>query len=220
MRTRFGRFTIDSETRQLLRDGQEVHVSPKAFDLLCTLIARRPAVVSKQELFGRVWPDTFVAEANLNVLVGEVRRAISDDARAPRFIRTVHGIGYAFCGEATQIAGASDRTAPVMRFWLEAGDRTYPLAAGDHTIGRDPRCAIWLNDDSVSRRHAQIRVEPGSGTAVLDDLDSTNGTFVGRRRIDAPTVLADGNLVKVGSVELRFRQGPEGLAATRRVRRH
>src|SRR5215510_668976 len=103
MRARFQQFTVDSNTRQLLCDGTEIHLSTKAFDLLCVLIARRPNVVAKEELLREVWPDSYVAEANLNVVVGEVRRAIADNAQSPRFIRTVHGVGYAFCGNATDI---------------------------------------------------------------------------------------------------------------------
>ena len=95
MRVRFGPFTVDVETRQLLRDGSEVHLSPKAFDLLCNLIEHRPRVVEKGELLGQIWPDTFVVDAGLNVLIGEIRRALSDDARQPRYLRTVHGVGYA-----------------------------------------------------------------------------------------------------------------------------
>src|SRR5215510_10429238 len=107
MRTRFLQFTVDSNTRQLLRDGSEVHLSTKAFDLLCVLLARRPSVVGKEELLRQIWPDSYVAEANLNVLVGEVRRALGDNAQTPQFIRTVHGVGYAFCSNATDIDNSS-----------------------------------------------------------------------------------------------------------------
>ena len=220
MRIRFAEFALDSDTRQLFREDEDVHISPKAFELLCMLLARRPGVVTKQELFGHIWPNTFVAEANLNVLVGELRRALDDEARAPRFIRTAHGVGYAFCGDAADVPTAdASRSAPGTRFWLETKDRTYSLDVGDHTIGRDPRCDVWLNDASVSRRHARIQIAGGAGTATLDDLESTNGTFVGRRRITQPTALADGTRIKVGSVELSFHEGAERLAATRRVRR-
>jgi DNA-binding winged helix-turn-helix (wHTH) protein len=220
VRTRFGQFTLDSGTRQLLREEEEVHISPKAFDLMCALLARRPGVVTKQQLFALIWPDTFVTEANLNVVVGEVRRAIADDARAPRFIRTVHGVGYAFSGEATDLeAGEALRPAQTARYWLESKERTYPLDVGDHTIGRDPVCDVWLNDASVSRHHARIRVAAGAGPAVLEDLASTNGTFVGRRKIKAPTALSGGDRVKIGSIELTFREAAGRLAATRRVRR-
>src|SRR5262245_14089792 len=111
MRTRFMHFIVDSDTRQLLVNGTDVHLSPKAFDLLCLLLARRPNVVGKEELLRQVWPESYVAEANLNVLIGEVRRAIADDAKTPRFIRTIHGVGYAFCATATDI----ESTGPVER---------------------------------------------------------------------------------------------------------
>lgn len=220
VRTRFGPYTLNGDTRQLLRGSQEIHLSPKAFDLLSRLLARRPAVLTKEELFRLIWPGTFVSEANLNVLVGEVRRALDDGPRAPRFIRTAHGIGYAFCGEATELDAARDSAppAPPAGYWLEGKDRTYPLEAGERTVGRDPACDVWLNDPSVSRRHARIAVPKGPGAATLDDLASTNGTFVGRRQIDAPTALADGVRVTFGSVELTFREGAECLAPTRRVR--
>ena len=96
MRARFAQFTIDSETRQLLSAGGELHLSPKAFDLLCGLIESRPKVVEKADLHARIWPNTYVVDANLNILIGEIRRAIGDSAQHPQFIRTVHGVGYRY----------------------------------------------------------------------------------------------------------------------------
>ena len=219
MKTRFGEFIVDSDARQLLRGSDEIHLSPKAFDLLCVLVARRPNVVPKQDLFSRIWPDTFVVEANLNVLVGEIRRALGDSVQAPRFIRTAHGVGYAFCADAsdTNERPSADADRP-LRGWLEAGDRTYSLGSGDHTIGRDPRCAVCLDDASVSRRHARIRVAR-TGDAVIEDLDSTNGTFVEGRRVKGERPLRDGDRVTIGSVALRFREGKDTLPVTKRVRR-
>src|SRR4029077_6127512 len=94
VRARFAQFTIDSETRQLLSPGGEVHLSPKAFDLLYGLIESRPKVVDKADLHSRIWPNTYVVDANLNILIGEIRRAIGDSARNPKFVRTVHGVGF------------------------------------------------------------------------------------------------------------------------------
>ena len=79
----FGPFTVDVGTRQLLRDGRSVHLSRKAFELLVTLLDARPRVLSKTELQERLWPDTFVAEANLSNLIAEIRGALGDRARAP-----------------------------------------------------------------------------------------------------------------------------------------
>src|SRR4029079_17975837 len=136
---RFGEFLLDSDARQLSRGGRDVRLSPKAFDLLCALLAHRPDVLSKNDLLTAIWPDTFVVEANLNVVVGEIRKALGDDRQAPRFIRTVHGVGYAFCGQA--VAVAEGEPAPTGRTgsqcWLSLKDRSFTLSVGENIIGRD-----------------------------------------------------------------------------------
>ena len=76
MRIRFGPFVLDLDTRQLTEEDREIHLSPKAFELLLALVVDRPKVISKTVLQGRLWPETFVAEANLSNLVGEIRGAL------------------------------------------------------------------------------------------------------------------------------------------------
>jgi DNA-binding winged helix-turn-helix (wHTH) protein len=215
---RFGEFVLSADSRQVLRDGKDVRLSPKAFDLLCTLLSRRPGVVSKADLIAQIWPDTFVTEANLNVLIGEIRRALADDARAPRFLRTVHGVGYAFCGDASDSARALPAQGGETRFWLEWKNRTFTLSAGDNIIGRDPRSDVWLEHSGVSRRHARIRIEPDT-QAVLDDLESTNGTFVGRKALQSEVVLNDGDIIGVGPLHLKFRMWSDRASRTQRIRR-
>jgi DNA-binding winged helix-turn-helix (wHTH) protein len=225
---RFAPFDLDSDTRQLLRDGEDVHLSPKAFAVLSVLLAKRPNVVAKADLFGEIWPDVFVVDANLNVLVGEIRRALDDDAQSPRFIRTVHGVGYAFCGQAIE-AGRRSRSVGLqpdrfveggtaVRFWLAWKNQTFSLEEGDNIIGRDPRCEVWVDHSGVSRRHARIRIEGGESRPVLTDLESTNGTFVAGKRITEATPLTDGDAIKVGSVTLKFREWTEQASRTKRIR--
>ena len=108
VRTRFGPFTLDLDTRQLIREGREIHLAPKAFELLSALVLDRPKALSKADLQERLWPGIFVAEANLSNLVAEIREALDDAARAPRFVRTAHGFGYAFCGDAVSLPGSPD----------------------------------------------------------------------------------------------------------------
>src|SRR4030095_2861282 len=96
MRVVFGDSVFDSDTRELLRSGNRVTLSPKAFQLLEVLIENRPRALSKSVLHDRLWANTFVVEANLSNLVGEIRHALDEDSRAPRFVRTVHRFGYAF----------------------------------------------------------------------------------------------------------------------------
>jgi DNA-binding winged helix-turn-helix (wHTH) protein len=218
---RFAQFDLDSDTRQLLRDGDEVHLSPKAFAVLSVLVAKRPNVVAKADLFGEIWPDVFVVDGNLNVLVGEIRRALDDDAQSPRFIRTVHGVGYAFCGQITEATppaadGASAKGA--RRFWVAWKAQTFALEDGDNIIGRDPRCQVWVDHVGVSRRHACIRVDVGAQRPVLTDLDSTNGTFVAGKRVADPTPLTDGDPIKVGPLTLKFREWTEQASRTKRIR--
>ena len=81
MTYRFARFSLNSDTRELVADGSEVRVSPKALDLLLLLVQHRSRAVSKAELQERLWPSTFVGETNLATLVAEIRRALGDPRR-------------------------------------------------------------------------------------------------------------------------------------------
>ena len=132
VRTRFAEFTVDSDTRQLQGGGGDIHLSPKAFDLLCLLIEEAPKVVEKPDLQARIWPNTHVVDANLNILIGEIRRAIGDSAQDQKFIRTVHGVGYAFCAPAVDLPAA--RAAVQARFcWVV---REAPAGVGGAGIDR------------------------------------------------------------------------------------
>ena len=98
----FGDFTFDQERRQLLRSGEPVPLETKAYELLALLLSRRPNALSKAQIRDVLWPGTSVSESALARLVTQLRAACGDDAQTPRFIRTVHGFGYAFCGEARE----------------------------------------------------------------------------------------------------------------------
>ena len=93
-------------------EGVECALSSKAFDVLRLLVEGRPNVIDKASLHARIWPRTFVVDANLTVLIAELRRALADRAREPRFIRTVHAHGYVFCGEALDLARRRSRWPP------------------------------------------------------------------------------------------------------------
>ena len=95
-------------TRELVRAGQAVALSPKALQLLGILVEHHPNALSKIDLQQRLWPGTFVVEKNLTNLIGEIRGALGDDPEQARFIRTVHRFGYAFREPATEAGNDGD----------------------------------------------------------------------------------------------------------------
>jgi DNA-binding winged helix-turn-helix (wHTH) protein len=200
----FGEFVLDRDTRELRREHHVVSMSPKAFQLLEILLENQPKAMAKGMLQDLLWPNTFVVEKNLANLVGEIREALGDSAGNPRFVRTVPRFGYAFreapAITAGQGAGAWLGPIPQCRLTWSAGRAA--LCDGDHIVGRDADAELFLDSPSVSRRHALIRVS--GSQATLEDLGSKNGTFVGSRRIDAPTPLADGDAIQVGAFTLTF----------------
>ncbi|HVJ26267.1 MAG TPA: FHA domain-containing protein [Vicinamibacterales bacterium] len=212
MKVRFGAFTLDSGARQLLNGRQGVHLSPKAFDLLEILVARRPNVVSKEILLDEVWPGKVVEEANLAIAVGEVRKALGDDSKSPALVVTVARRGYRFAAEAEDLerpAAAQKDLYP--RWWLTWRDTALPLREGDNIVGRHPASAIWINGGSVSRSHARIIVS--SGRVTIEDLGSRNGTFVDGNQLSGPHQLLDGAEVTFGSERATFREWSDDLAA-------
>ena len=218
MKVRFGAFEFDSATRELRRLGTRVHLSPKSFDLLEILIERRPALVTKSELQDLLWPDTVVLEANLGNAVAEIRKALGDDPREPRFVWTVSRRGYRFAADV-EPAGAADpvRGHEAVRWWLVWKETIIPLAEGANVVGRSPNSDIWIDAGSVSREHARIVIT--GGRATVEDRGSTNGTFLNGSRLETPHPLVDGNTLTFGSEKAVFREWSDTAApATEPVR--
>ena len=202
MQVQFGKFTLDTESRQLRHGDAERHLSPKAFELLRVLVECRPNALSKAQLHEQLWPSTFVSDATLTSLVAELRSALGETPRRPRFVRTVHRFGYAFKGIATE---PQSRPRPVdrMRCWVVWDAGQVALDEGAHLLGRDRDVAVWLESPTVSRHHARIHVS--GQIATIEDLGSKNGTFLRGERLAAPSALVDGDELRLGSVPLKFR---------------
>jgi hypothetical protein len=163
----------------------------------------------------------FVSEANLTSLVTELRNGIGDDARRPKFIRTVYGFGYAFCGEvaaADKSPGASE-PASASRYRLLWGRKEIVLREGENILGRGAESIEWFDRDTVSRRHARIVI--ADGTAVIEDLGSKNGTYLRGERLETASALEDGDQIRLGSVPLVLRAftSPGSTATKSRARR-
>jgi DNA-binding winged helix-turn-helix (wHTH) protein/tetratricopeptide (TPR) repeat protein len=129
---RFGDVELDVDAYEIRRAGARVHVEPQVFDVVRYLVTHRDRVVTKAELLDEVWCTRFVSESSLTSRVKAARRALGDDGREQRVIRTVHGRGYQF-------------VAP-----LVGGDR---VAAGD---GRPPGQPVLEREDALALLHAAL----------------------------------------------------------------
>jgi DNA-binding winged helix-turn-helix (wHTH) protein len=202
----FSGFTLDRNRRQLLRDGAEVHLTPKAFDLLLLLATQAPRVVSKRELHDQLWPGTFVTDATLTGVIKELRRALGDGSDSTPIIRTAHRVGYAFCATIERTTGLPASAS----HWLVLRGRRVPLRDGEYVIGRDAAADICLDDVSVSRRHARLVVE--GMTVTLEDLDSKNGTRVGGNLVHGQVILGADARLTFGSVTAVCRSSDSGMS--------
>ena len=206
MRFCFDHFVLDSDARELLRDGEAVHLSPKAYQLLEALVENRPKALSKSALHDLLWPNTFVVETNLANLVVEIRGVIGDKPRKPRFLRTVYGYGYAFRAPGDDVLPGSSPVAGRVQpsgvhrvIWQK---RVIPLEPGENVIGRDGDVAVCIKAADVSRRHARIVIE--NDAARLEDLGSKNGTYWMEHRLEKEVVLRNGDTFRVGHQRLVY----------------
>src|ERR1700690_3925840 len=94
----FGDFILAPKERLLLRGGEPVPLTPKAFDVLVVLVSRNGHLVTKDDLLHEVWPDTFVEEVNLTVNISALRKALDPGANGIGMIQTVPTHGYRFVG--------------------------------------------------------------------------------------------------------------------------
>ena len=178
----FGDFELDQERRQLLRSGEPVPLEPKAYELLGLLLERRPRALSKAQIRDVIWPQTFITESTLAVVVNGIRQALEDDARHPRFIRTVHGFGYAFCGEARQTADEHPGTGDA---YPEAGGA--PRAEISESAPPEPKQEASVEGSPARRGAAKAgrwrwTVAAAAALAVL----SAGWYWFGARRTTAP----------------------------------
>jgi len=111
----FDRFRIDPSSGQLRGESGPISLTPKALSVLEYLASRPGRLIKKSELLDALWPDTFVADGSLKVCIREIRRALGDDAQAPRFIETAHRRGYRFIADVAQSRPAAEipRAAPI-----------------------------------------------------------------------------------------------------------
>jgi DNA-binding winged helix-turn-helix (wHTH) protein/tetratricopeptide (TPR) repeat protein len=164
-----GPFRLDRARRVLWREGEVVPLTPKALDVLAALAERPGEVVTKDELLKRVWPDTFVEEANLTVHVSSLRKALGTHADGRPWIETVPRRGYRYVGPPPRAAEAVTRSLAVLPFAaLDA------QSAGDHL-------GLGMADALITRlgRSGQLLVRPTSAVIAYAGV-ATEAARAGR----------------------------------------
>ena len=201
---RVGRWTADP-ARLVLADGEcEVHLRPKVMDLLVVFGQHPGEVLSKEQLLDLVWPDVTVGDASLTVAVRELRESLNDDPDAPRFVETIRHRGYRLVARVEFLPEDTTTARPARsQFWLIGEDHEFVLAEGDNVIGRAPDADIRLDLPNVSRHHARVVVDGAS--AMVEDLGSKNGTYLGETRIDGPTRISHGDQLRFGHLAAALR---------------
>jgi DNA-binding winged helix-turn-helix (wHTH) protein/tetratricopeptide (TPR) repeat protein len=171
---RFGTCELSFERLELRRDGQPVPVEPQVFDVLAYLLTHRDRVVPKIELLDEVWHDRFVSESALTSRIKSARRAVGDTGRDQRIIRTIHGRGYRFVADVTEVPGPS-------------------VAAGLPGSTAAPAPGAGVLDALAEGRGVALRIEGGSRADRTDLLHRLADE--GRRRglavgMSAPSITA------------------------------
>src|SRR5262245_61234682 len=105
----FGPFRLDPSKRRLLRDGEVLRLTPKAFDLLLVLVEESGRTVEKDELLERVWAGTIVEENNLNQNITTLRKLLGDSRQESQYIATIPGLGYRFVAEVRKVEESSPK---------------------------------------------------------------------------------------------------------------
>jgi predicted ATPase/DNA-binding winged helix-turn-helix (wHTH) protein len=168
---RFANCELDLARIVLRRDGDEVKLEPRAFDVLAYLVERRGTVVRKEELLDEIWGDRFVSESALTTRIKAVRRAVDDDGSRQAIIRTVHGKGYEFIAPIQTVAGA-----------VVAGASPQPTIAGLGTaiqplIGRESLLGLLV--DALVEHRLVTLVGPGGVGKTSLGLELTRRAAAG-----------------------------------------
>ena len=201
---RVGEWLAEPDWNRIRRDGETVKLEPRVMRLLATLAAAPGRPLLRQELLDTVWPDTFVNEEALSRAVSQLRRALGDDPKSPRYLQTVHKGGYCLIASVTE---ARDEAAPA------------PAAAAAPAPSRRRLWAIPLLVLAVIAAailYLGVRPDPQSPLRSLVPLTSDPG-----REID-PAVSPDGRRVAyLASTETGydlFVRGMDGGAPVRLTR--
>jgi Tol biopolymer transport system component/DNA-binding winged helix-turn-helix (wHTH) protein len=200
----FGPFRLDPVKRRLLRDGEPVQISPKAFDTLLALVQQSGKTIEKDDLMNKVWPGAAVEENNLNQNISSLRRTLGDSRHESQYIATIPGLGYRFVaevkkapfGEVELTVDGRGQSRPIVEERVEQGkdeqiQEPDLMAVGAENAG--PVAATALKVDTSERDESLSPPAPPSGESIIASLK--------RHRKAAALVLA---LIIIGAAAIAF----------------
>jgi len=228
---------VEPQLNRVSNGEVSVHLEPKAMEVLVCLADHAGEVVSRQDLVDSVWTVEVVADSTLTHTIADLRRALADDARAPRFIETIPKRGYRLIvgtgageqGESPgrQAAAGYDPLAVIVGKRVHLGNRDgsdlsdHSLFLADQKIslpgsaivlGRGKDADIRILVPEVSRLHARLKLE--SETVEVEDLASKNGTLVNGTPITSRQELKSGDAMSIGPITMVYRWVSEETTLT------
>ena len=191
LRIRFDAFELDEDDARVLRAGQPVPLTPKAFAVLCTLARHPGRLVTKDELLDAVWGHKHISDSVLKTTISSLRSALADDPKQPRFIETASRRGYRFIASDCTLAataaplplqhtgmqgliGRRRELEALHRAWADAqaGQRKLVWLCGDAGVGKTTLIDTFAKAlDGERVAFGQCIDQFGSGEAYLPVLD-------------------------------------------------
>ena len=169
----FDPFCLDLANQCLWRDSKVIKLRPKAFAVLDYFLGRPGQLITKEELLNAVWPDTFVGEAVLKVAIRQIREALGDDPKSPRFIETAHRRGYRFIGQIAEGGHVPATNQEVGSNNAVSGSSLRAAESPLRVVGRDEafsRMRSWLDKMLGGERQIVfVTGEAGIGKSALVD---------------------------------------------------
>ncbi len=183
-----GDLRIDDAAECIWRDGEKIGVPPKAFLVLRRLMQRPAELVTKSELLEAVWPDTYVTDIVLNNAVGQLRQALGDNPKQPRFIETVHRRGFRWIGPVNAEAPSGSASTDTLHasFTLHAAEANTDTAFVGRTESLAELARCYARAAAGQRQLVLVSGEPGIGKTTLVDQFAaslvTQGSSLATRR--------------------------------------
>src|ERR1041385_6286057 len=201
----FGPFRLDASRRRLLRAGEVVPLTPKAFDTLLALVEQSGRVVEKDDLMERVWPGVAVEENNLTQNVSALRKALGERRKEPRYIATVPGLGYRFIASVSESRAVGDSAksdgdparnegSTARNEGDTARNATDESAAEKTQTGRN---GFEASEVETQRRAANLKAAAASNTDGASDISTSN--VVGPSNVVGTSDAAGASRVSGGS---------------------